>query len=326
MPWWKFWQPETEAEQQLRFKRERAALQQQESIKALERGEIPPIAKERILKHVQSQHQCFSSDLSVREFLLTREVGVEPISQVMGTCMYRVGYFGSTWSWGYSGEMYELTQSVVKARTQALERMRQEAALLGATGVIGVRFTAHKPDIGCRTSSFTAFGTAVRLPGYPPGAPPFTSDLNGQEFWQLYKAGYRPHGVAIGACSYYVQSNYYTMMQTSSWANQEVAQYTTAFNDARQRSVERMYQVVDDLQAEGIVGVQFDVDIEEIERERNETRYKDMIIHVVAMGTAVSGGHEVTQPAPLLCINLKKGSEEALVNLAVPTIVGKDGE
>jgi hypothetical protein len=51
MPWWRFWKPDTEEELQAAALAEVRTRQQKEAIAALTSGDIPPIAKERILKH-----------------------------------------------------------------------------------------------------------------------------------------------------------------------------------------------------------------------------------------------------------------------------------
>ena len=60
-------------------------------------------------------------------------------------------------------------------------------------------------------AEFVAVGTAVKHKG---GGnfrnhknEPFSSDLSGQEFWTLLRAGYRPVGFVMGSCVYYVPPN-----------------------------------------------------------------------------------------------------------------------
>lgn len=315
MPWWRFWQAESVAEQ-LREK------ERQEAVRALERGDIPHIAKKRIQEHLNRQDKFFSSDLSVREFLLGKESGIEPISQVMGTCNFNVSYFGSyTGSYRSTGELTNITDAQFHGRRLALERMRREAELLGASGVIGVRIVSKPPDLGRRHSEFTAYGTAVHVPGYPQGAQPFTSDLNGQEFWQLLKAGYHPAGVAMGVCSYYIYSNWVARQQMygtlgfGNAKNQEIDDYTWGFTAARDMAMSRLVVELSGLDADGIVGMKIDHDIEEIEYEANRTTYRDLLVNFVALGTAVRQVQVVPQASPLLCIDMRKGKNSSLVTL-----------
>src|SRR6516162_8244200 len=132
MPWWRFWRPDTEEEIQQR-------LMQKAAIEALENGDIPPTAKKRIDLQLNAQKQYFTSDLSVREFLLSRESGIETISQVMGTSFFNVSYWGSYMGvYRMTGELTKVTDAQREARRLAISRMKREAQLLGASGVIGV--------------------------------------------------------------------------------------------------------------------------------------------------------------------------------------------
>ena len=84
MPFWDIFKEKDED----RVKR----LQQEASVAALERGEVTPAARHRIEQQVNSPHKFFSSTFSAKEYLLAREAGYEPISQVMGSSFMRVGW------------------------------------------------------------------------------------------------------------------------------------------------------------------------------------------------------------------------------------------
>ena len=307
MPWWRFWRPDTEEEIQQR-------LMQKAAIEALENGDIPPTAKKRIDLQLNAQKQYFTSDLSVREFLLSRESGIETISQVMGTSFFNVSYWGSYMGvYRMTGELTKVTDAQREARRLAISRMKREAQLLGASGVIGMRLHAKPSGMGSRMTEFTAYGTAVRIPGYPPGQEPFTSDLNGQEFWQLYRAGYRPKGLVMGLCSYYIYTNWQASMQMygilgfGSFKNQEMNVYTQGFYEARNRAVNTLTQELYELQADGCVGMKIDYDIEKIEFDSRESRQVNLLITFTIMGTAVDAGPPVQPSERLMCLDLRKG-------------------
>lgn len=305
MPWWRFWQPETEEEL-------RRNTDQVEGIRALENGDIPPVAKRRIQEHLSRKDNFFSSDLSVREFLLCKEAGITPISQVMGTCNFNVSFFGSL-TGRSSGELHDLSEAHSKARALALHRMLLEAELLGASGIIGVRIKSTPPDLKNRHSEFTAYGTAVSVPEYPAGTKPFTSTLNGQEFSQLLKSGYHPTGVIMGACSYYVYTGWSASQQMyGTWGfgnvkNQEIDSYTWGFRDARERAMSRLTGELATTDAQGVVDMQISHHIEEVVYERNRTEQRDLLVNFVALGTAIKQVKAVTPTSPLLCIDLRKG-------------------
>jgi|TARA_Y100000310_G_scaffold132256_1_gene131314 uncharacterized protein YbjQ (UPF0145 family) len=59
------------------------------------------------------------------------------------------------------GEIDEYTKLIAEAREQATDRMRDDAARLGADAVVGVRFTTSVIIGGA--AELLAYGTAVKL-------------------------------------------------------------------------------------------------------------------------------------------------------------------
>ena len=223
----------------------------------------------------QSGKSFFSSDLSTNEYLLMREAGCDPLGLVMGTSFYQVGFYRNFWGYrSRTGEVEALTQAQLAARELAVSRLQQEAALLGAHGVIGVRLKKSRGGWGFGMVEFTAIGTAIRISGRPMTQQPFTSDLSGQEFWQLRQAGYFPKGLVFGACSYYVHSDRTTrqLMNPTLWSNlfgqgrrnQEMVQLTQGFQDARELAILRLTQDLNHLGAQGAVGMQIEISEEVI--------------------------------------------------------------
>ena len=59
------------------------------------------------------------------------------------------------------GEISEYTRLMADAREEAIERMKEDARVLGADAVVNVRFTTSQVMAGC--SEILAYGTAVKL-------------------------------------------------------------------------------------------------------------------------------------------------------------------
>ena len=59
------------------------------------------------------------------------------------------------------GEISEYTKMMAESREQSLDRMRAEAAMLGANAVIGVQFTTSM--VMQSTSEILVYGTAVLI-------------------------------------------------------------------------------------------------------------------------------------------------------------------
>lgn len=316
-----FWKKESEEEKRAKLERkqreEQDKLRQEETIRALECGDIPPIARERIMREKAHGRSFFTSDLSTREYLLTREAGFQTLGQVMGTSFFKIGFWGMFRQYQRSsGELSGVTQAISHARKVAIERMRQEAKLLGASGVIGVRIQKRRHEWASDMTEFTAFGTAIRIPDWPAGEEPFTSSLNGQEFWQLYRAGYLPRSVVMGVCAYYVHMDSTTRQNLYGWfsPNREVHSFTEGYRFAAQFANMRMQCELTELKGDGAVGVTIDPGQEWIEYEINDVRYTDMLLGYTMLGTAVSAHPEREQKhaAPLLCLDLSTKSYRSL--------------
>jgi uncharacterized protein YbjQ (UPF0145 family) len=290
--------------------------------RALERGQIPFKARHRLEMQRQSGNGFFTSDLSSNEHLLTREAGYEPIGLVMGTAFYKVSFWGYFNGYrNYTGELTDLSHAHLAARELAVNRMQQEAAILGAHGVIGVRLKIGGYDWSARTIEFTAIGTAIRIPNRDPDPKPFTSDLSGQEFWKLHRSGYYPRGLVFGVCSYYVHTDWNTQRLMTggffgrgSAVNQEIVPYTKGFQLARHFAVSRLTADIRKHQAEGAVGMHIDMGVEDIEYELNNTKYHDLMAHFVAVGTAIVQDTQSTPPPPqqLTIYNLASGKSAPL--------------
>ncbi|HET9731263.1 MAG TPA: heavy metal-binding domain-containing protein [Acidimicrobiales bacterium] len=65
-----------------------------------EETDLPPAALERLA--ARSRSGSFTSDLTADEFLAVEAVGFHPVAQVLGTCVYQIGWAGTGWC-GYSG-------------------------------------------------------------------------------------------------------------------------------------------------------------------------------------------------------------------------------
>jgi uncharacterized protein YbjQ (UPF0145 family) len=281
----------------------RVEQEQEESLAALRSGGIPPRARER-LASLGGQAGFATSDLGVNEHLLTRQAGYDVIGQVMGSSFYKVSMLGSTMNLlRQTGELMAMTQAQLAARTLALSRLRQEATLLGAHGVVGVRLKIGRYDWSAGLIEFSAMGTAIRVSGEPApnSGDPFTCALDGQEFWKLRRAGYLPREIAYGVCSFYLHSDPNTAaLLGGTWGsgikNQEIDLYTAGFMQARHLAMGRFADEVKRVEAGGAVGVRVDWDVEDIEYEVNNRTCHDLLVHFSAVGTAIIEGRAPTSP------------------------------
>ncbi|TMC27314.1 MAG: heavy metal-binding domain-containing protein [Chloroflexi bacterium] len=304
MPFWKRSSPEDE-------QRRSQALQDAEaSRRSLEAGGLPLQAQRRLSEEVQAGHPLFTSDLSVKEFSLVRNQGYTALSQVMGSSIYQVGWqFTRNFSWNTTAyELTNVSNAHQHAAQLALGRLEQEAALLRAHGVIGVRLNTRDYEWGQNLLEYTAIGTAIRLENTPLPSRPFLSDLSGQEFWTLLQAGYYPDGVVTGFCSYYVSLGSQATRQLNSWfgggwTNQEIVPFSQGLYTARSLAMDRLLNMARRLNAIGVVGMHIHSNRRLIEQESNETKYMDFSVQFSAVGTAINAlrkDHVIPAPQPTL--------------------------
>ena len=264
-------------------------------------SDLPTHARERlsIMRGDAKHHSLFTSDLSVNEFLLVREAGFDPVGLVVGSSIYHIGYQRANWN--QNQEMNVLTQAMYHARELAMTRMEEEANALGADGIVGVRLEVTRHEWGEALAEFVAIGTAIRSRGGQSyrnvRGLPFTSDLSGQDFWTLLRAGYRPVGMVMGNCVYHVAHQGMGQWFKQVGQNVEMTNYTQAFYDARELAMERMQAEAISLGAQGVVGTQIS--------ERSHG-WGSHVIEFFAVGTAVisiSDTHEIPTPALTLLLN-----------------------
>lgn len=277
------------------------------------------------------------SDLSVTEFLTLNRVGFVPHGLVIGASVYDAGgdTGGNLSFWDalagnnptyQTAEVASLSQAMRAARSLAIFRMRSQAANLRAEGVVGVRLTVehHRWRGGHQVAKFVAMGSAVAAghhdaPDDLRGAPslrlasgaPFTSDLSGQDFVALLRAGFRPITVATGTCVYQLDAR-----EVARYAgySSEITSFTQAFFDARETAMARLQH---DLFTEfppghpdaptGIVGMTVE------ESARNDTRMQGPpVIEFTAIGTAVAPLHpkdprrSLDRPKPRIVVPLDR--------------------
>jgi uncharacterized protein YbjQ (UPF0145 family) len=264
-------------------------------------ADLPEHARERMAMMQQggNQSQLFTSDLSVNEFLLVKEAGFDPVGLVVGCSMYHIGF---QWAGvNQSMEMTVLSQAMYHARELAMTRMQEEAEALGADGIVGVRLSAKHMTWEPNMAEFVAIGTAVRSKDKSQSYrtidnKPFTSDLSGQDFWTLLRAGYRPLGLVMGNCVYHVAYQGIGQWFKNIGRNVEMTNFTQALYDARELAMERMQIEASRLQAEGIIGANI---------QENQYSWSSHVIEFFAIGTAVTPTREDHHiPTPQLTLSL----------------------
>jgi uncharacterized protein YbjQ (UPF0145 family) len=282
---------------------------EQWSIAELQAGRLPIRAQERLA--MMTADHAFTSDLSVAEHHAIRSAGFSPVGQVMGSCVYHIGYTGS-WncgSSGYSGGRSSVTEarglrvSLYEARTLAMNRMSQECGGLGADGVVAVQLTiAPFPAGGLE---FKAIGTAVRADGPVHPRQPFLSDLTGQDFAKLITAGWVPCGMVLGIAVSIRHDDYGTQSQARSWSNTEIHGFTEVVTTARHWSRERLRKECAAVGGAGVVVRTTTLQVSERACRAFGNDQHDHVAEAVVIGTAITpfkhtAGNRPPAPLPMM--------------------------
>ncbi len=232
----------------------------------------------------------------------------------MGSSIYQVGW--QPVYYNVPTEVRVLSGAYNESRRLALGRLLEEARLAAADAVVGVRIVRGAHDWVAGAIEFIAVGTAVRLAPqmrHPDGAAVLT-DLTGQEFVQLCRAGLRPVGIAAHTSVHYVPASWQTQRATSggwggaSWVNQELGDFTQGVYDAREKAIGAATAQAGQLGADGIVGVQISEHARTHRVTRSMYECEDLEVTFHVMGTAIredptlASSHQPAEPLTVLSL------------------------
>jgi uncharacterized protein YbjQ (UPF0145 family) len=246
-------------------------------------GGVPLDAVSRLRRmRGEGGQPLFTSDLSVSEFVLLEQMGWRPLGLVLGSSIYHVGIqYGNFYQ---NQEMNYLTAAMYEARDLAMTRMEEEADVLGADGIVGVRLEVGGYAWAENALEFTAIGTAVKAPDdsgvwRTRDNKPFTSDFSVQDFYKLVSStGYVPRELVLGNCVYHIAHQGFMQQMRTLGNNVELNNYTEAIYDARELAMARMQAEAESHGADGIVGMQI------VEKTHI---WSPHVIEFMAIGTSV---------------------------------------
>lgn len=254
--------------------RESAAQEAEDQLsrERIEAGGIP-VAAERRLRELRDEGRgAFTSDLSIDGFALCHQLGLTPISQVMGSSIYQMGYqgaWGQQGSWGgtFMIELDTLSRALNEVRSRALSRLAQEATLLGADAVVEVETRAGESalETGSVSLEHTVLGTAVRRRDDVHGGQPVLTELSVAEYAQLVRAGFEPLGIVAWSSVFFSSYTFGLgvggggmMMGAMGATNYELREFTQAFYNARETVMAQLSAQAGSMGASGIVGMRID--------------------------------------------------------------------
>ena len=131
------------------------------------------------------------------------DAGYEPRHFVIGNVAYALGVSRGIFGFlkGFAGgEVKQFSQMYNHTRHLALERIEAEARERGANAVVDIH--TQIISIGAGAREMLMVGTASHHPAFGNPARPVTSELTGEELWNLTKMGYGPMRLLLGTSVY----------------------------------------------------------------------------------------------------------------------------
>lgn len=294
---------------------ERAVEDEREQALSLERVEAGgiPLAAERRLRELGERGGAFTSDLSVGDFALCHRLGLKPVSQVMGSAIYQVGYQATPWPSGMGGgfmfEMEALSQAWNEVRALALGRLAQEASHVDADAIVGVELRTGEHDWAENAIEYVVIGTAVRHDKRSRQAGPVLTELSVADYAKLLSAGVEPLGVVAWSSVFFVGASYATQSMSGFGnlgftENQELPEFTQGVYSARETVVARLTEQAARLGASGVIGVRIAHGIQRTTVGAGTYSRGGLMVTFHAIGTAVREDRATVPYAPETIIDL----------------------
>jgi uncharacterized protein YbjQ (UPF0145 family) len=225
--------------------------------------------------------RLFSSAASGMELYCHLDVGYRPVRFVMGNIAYALGLgrgiTGSIRTFA-QGEVHEFSQMYNAIRHHALERLRAEAAAAGANSVVDV--VIQMLPYGPSTLELLLTGTASYHPAISRGpvSPEqvVTSELTGEEIWNLASLGYAPLQLVMATSVYSLGLAAGIGTRLRSLSKGELPQVTKLIYHARENALDLLRGEATRIGAERVIG--------------NKLRIVELspgLIEIMAIGTAV---------------------------------------
>ncbi|HEY1467046.1 MAG TPA: heavy metal-binding domain-containing protein [Acidimicrobiales bacterium] len=299
-------------------------------------GDLPEAARTRLAEGA-APGGTWTSDLSVSELSAVERCGFTPAGMVVGMTVYQFGlqgyglyrssgtmggssmgslYMTPAWAGGYQkayvcqhatyghlpGYNYEdlwYEQGLTEAYTIAIDRLREEAALLEAHGVVGVRYESRRLPLSTSAPviEIRMVGTAIRRQGSPLLSEPFTSHLSGQQFAKLMDTGWVPGAMVVGVGAIRSYGGCVVGDGTASSAGAfgqyqsgEFRQRSDAIQHCRRFAVDRLETHATGY-GERVVGV-------DVAAQFHSTMEDTMLVENVMLGTAVRRFRPISDPQP----------------------------
>ena len=219
----------------------------------------------------------FTTACSGQDLYCQLDAGYEPRHFVMGNVAYALGVGRGVFGFlrGVAGgEVKEFSDMYNHTRHLALERLENEARERGANAVVDIHTRVLSLGAGAR--EMLMVGTASHHPAFGKPDRPVTSELTGEELWNLARLGYGPMRLLLGTSVYSLGLAQGIGAFFKGLSRGEVDSVTRLIYEARANCLEHIEREADEIGADAVIGIK--VFIYEI---------GSSYVEVMAIGTAI---------------------------------------
>lgn len=202
--------------------------------------------------------RLFSTSASGTDLYCHLDAGYQPIRFAMGNIAYALGVGAGLTGMVRSlarGEVHEYSQMYNQIRHTALARLQLEAAQLGANSVVDLRLRMV-PMAGAIELLIT--GTASHHPRFSQGPVSaeqvVTSELTGEELWNLARLGYAPLRLVMATSVYSLGLTGGIGAMFKGMSRGEIPELTHLIYEARENCLELIRQEAAHFGAERVIG------------------------------------------------------------------------
>ncbi len=229
------------------------------------------------VKGLEQPGQFFTTACSGQDLYCQMDAGYEPRHFVIGNVAYALGVgrgLLSAFRGLAGGEVKQLSDMYNHTRHLALQRLEKEAKERGANAVVDV-ITKIIP-FGPGVKEMLMVGTASHNPALGNPDRPATSELTGEELWNLTQLGYAPLRLVLGTSVYALGVGGGVVAFLRSFQRGEVNAVTRLIYEARENCLDHINKEAKEIGADGVIGAKLFI-----------YEIGSSFVEVLAIGTAI---------------------------------------
>jgi uncharacterized protein YbjQ (UPF0145 family) len=208
------------------------------------------------IKGLDYHGDFFTTACTGQDFYCQLDAGYQPRHFVIGNVAYALGV--SRGVFGFlkgvaGGEVKQFSDMYNHTRHLALQRLEREALDRGANAVVDIH--THIIPIGAGVSEMLMVGTASHHPAFGNPERPVTSELTGEELWNLTRLGYGPMRLLLGTSVYSLGLTGSIGAFFKGLGRGEVDSMTKLVYNARENCLAHIEKEANEIGADAVIGV-----------------------------------------------------------------------